>query len=202
VNETATAVAVVEDRKAIRENVALLIQAAAGFRCAGSYASMEEALLEIGPRGPDVVLVDLVLPGMSGVDGIRLLRRRCPEACFVAFTVYDEDERVFDALCAGALGCLPKTTAARALLETLASVAAGAAAPMPANAARRVLEMFRRIPRPEVPPDEIRLLELLAGGHNHETATRELRLSRERVDRLARSVYERLHASFCTESVR
>ena len=190
-----TGVAIVEDRATIRESVALLIGSATGFRCVGSYASMEEALDRIDPRETDVVLVDLVLPGMSGAEGIRHLRERCPDASAVVFTVYDDDERVFDALCAGALGCLPKKTAPRVLLETIGVVAAGGAAPMPPEAARRILGLLER-------PDEIRLTELLAAGHNHETAARELGSTPESVGRLARSVYERLHAAFRTKSVR
>lgn len=189
-------VAIVEDRATIRESVALLIEAAAGFRCAGSYSSMEEALERIGSEATDVVLVDLVLPGISGVEGIRLLRERCPRASALVFTVYEDDERVFDALCAGALGCLPKKTPPRLLLETLEVVVAGGVAPMPPDAARRVLELLE-----DAPPEEIRLLELLAEGHNHETAARELGSTSESVGRLARSIYGRLHSSSRTKSV-
>lgn len=196
-------VAIVEDRATIRESVALLIESAAGFRCAGSYASMEEALERIGSEETDVVLVDLVLPGMSGVEGIGILRERWPAASAVVFTVYEDDERVFDALCAGALGCLPKKTPPGHLLETLDVVVAGGAAPMPPDAARRALDLLEDAHRPEAPegapPDEIRLLELLAEGHNHETAARELGSTPESVGRLARSVYERLHAAFRTK---
>jgi len=189
-------VAIVEDRTTIRESIALLIEAAAGFRCAGSYASMEEALERIASDETDAILVDLVLPGISGVEGIRLLRERCPAASAVVFTVYEDDERVFDALCAGALGCLPKKTPPRLLLETLEVVVAGGAAPMPPDSARRVLELLA-----DAPPDEIRLLELLAEGHNHETAARELGSTSESVGRLARSIYGRLHSSSRTKSV-
>lgn len=199
-----TGVAIVEDRATIRESVALLIESATGFHCVGSYASMEEALERIGPPGTDVVLVDLVFPGMSGVEGIRLLRERCPEAAAVIFTVYDDDERVFDGLCAGAFGCLPKKTAPHVLLETIDVVAAGGAAPMPPEAARRVLDLLEW-PCPEAlegRPEEIRVMKLLAVGHNHETAAHELGSTPERVGRVARSVYERLHEAFRTKSVR
>jgi DNA-binding NarL/FixJ family response regulator len=192
-----TGVAIVEDRAAIRRNVVLLIELTPGFRCAGSYPDMEEALRGIGQRGADVVLVDLILPGMSGTEGIRRLRRCCPQAAPVVFTVFDEDERVFDALCAGALGCLPKKTEPRALLASLAAVAAGGAAPIPPDVARRVLERLKRAPQ-----EEMRLLGLLAEGHNSETAARDLHLTIDRVGRIARSVCSRLHASFRTESVR
>ena len=201
-----TGVAIVEDRAAIRENVAMLIGSAVGFRCVGSFASMEEALEQIGRPCPDVVLVDLVLPGMSAVEGIGLLRDRWPGVAAVVFTVYEDDERIFDALCRGALGCLPKKTPPRVLLETLAEVAAGGAAPMPTDAARRLLQQFspkRLLGMFEgVPPAEIRLLELLAEGHNHETAARELGSTPRAVSRTVRSVYGRLHASFRTKSVR
>jgi DNA-binding NarL/FixJ family response regulator len=190
-------VAIVEDRTTIRESIALLIEAAAGFRCAGSYASMEDALARIGSETTDVVLVDLVLPGMSGVEGTGILRERCPGAAPLVFTVYEEDERVFDALCAGAFGCIPKKTAPHVLLGTIENVARGGAAPMPPDAARRALELMEG-----GRPDEMRLLELLAQGHNHDTAALELGSTPESVSRLARSIYERLHAAFRTKTVR
>ena len=104
-------VAIIEDETRIREGLGVLIDLAEGFRCASQFASMEEAIEKIGADLPDVALVDIGLPGMSGIQGIRLLKERHPDLRLVMLTVYDDDERIFEALCAGAVGYLLKKTA-------------------------------------------------------------------------------------------
>src|SRR5687767_15523047 len=94
-------VATIEDRREIREGLAILIDGTEGYKCAGSYRSMEEALAQIGRDVPHVALVDIGLPGMSGIEGIKLLKQRYPSLLLLALTVYDDDDRIFDALCAG-----------------------------------------------------------------------------------------------------
>ena len=104
--ERAVAVAIVEDKAAIREGISLLIEATSGFRCSGSFGSMEEALTGIEADLPDVVLVGLVLPGMSGVEGIRRLNARHPELPLLLFTVYEDDDRVVGGGEGGGLGAV------------------------------------------------------------------------------------------------
>src|SRR5262245_22019007 len=103
-------VALIEDRREIRAGLSALIGGTDGFVCAGAYASMEEALPALAGREADVVLVDVGLPGMSGIEGLRVLRARHPDLPLLMLTVYDDDERIFDALCAGASGYLLKKT--------------------------------------------------------------------------------------------
>src|SRR5262245_66035818 len=103
-------VAIIEDRREIREGLATLIDGTDGFRCIGSFRSMEEALGQIGRDLPDVVLNDIGLPGMSGIEGIKVLKERYPDLQVLMLTVYDDDERIFDAICAGACGYLLKKT--------------------------------------------------------------------------------------------
>jgi len=196
--ERTVAVAIVEDKATIREGISLLIEATSGFRCSGSFGSMEQALAGIEEDPPDVVLVDLVLPGMSGVEGIRRLSARHPELPLLVFTVYEDDDRVVEALRSGACGCLSKQTPPQHLLECLQAIAAGGAGSMPPDAARQLLDwMNRSVPPPEVgapSPREMQLLSLLANGHNYETAAAALGSSPGEVIRLAREVYRRLHA--------
>src|SRR5258708_37704254 len=97
-------VAVIEDRREIREALSMLINGTDGFRCAGAYRSMEEALERIKSDLPDIVLSDIGLPGMNGIEGIRILRDRYPDLLLLMLTIHDDDERIFDALCAGASG--------------------------------------------------------------------------------------------------
>ena len=120
-------VAIVEDQRQIREGLALLIGGTEGFCCAGSFGSMEEALHRLGSRSPDVVLVDIGLPGISGIEGIRLLKERHSKVLFLALTVYRDDQRIFDAICAGARGYLLKNTPPARLLESIQEIVSGGA---------------------------------------------------------------------------
>jgi DNA-binding NarL/FixJ family response regulator len=106
-------VAVIEDQEDIREGLAVLIGSTPGFRCVGAYRSMEEALPGIARRPPAVALLDIGLPGMSGLDGIRPIRERQPTIQILMLTVYEDDDRIFNALCAGATGYLAARPADR-----------------------------------------------------------------------------------------
>jgi DNA-binding NarL/FixJ family response regulator len=189
-------VAIVEDRREIRESLTLLIGGTAGFHCVGSYRSMEEALEKLKHHQPNVVLCDIGLPGMSGIEGIRILRERHPDLLILMLTVYDDDERIFDAMCAGATGYLLKKTPPARLLESLREVVDGGA-PMSPEVARRVIALFREVHPPdradyELTPHETRLLKLLVQGHNYKTAAAELGVTTHTVSFHLRSIYEKL----------
>jgi DNA-binding NarL/FixJ family response regulator len=119
--------AVVEDMKDIREGLTTLINFTEGFRCTGSYRSMEEALDRLNDEVPDVLLSDIGLPGMSGIEGIRIIKDRYPGMQILMLTVYDDDDRIFDALCAGASGYLLKRTPPAKLLENIREAMSGGA---------------------------------------------------------------------------
>src|SRR2546423_5747307 len=198
-------VAVVEDERKFREAVTMLIEGTEGFRCCGSYRSMEEALEKIERDLPDVVLMDIGLPGMSGIEGTRRLRERFPKLILLAHTVYDDDERIFDALCAGASGYLLKKTPPAKLLEGLKEAVDGGS-PMSPEVARRVIALFRDIRPPEradyeLTPHETRLLKLLVEGHNYKTAALELRVSINTVSFHMRHIYEKLQVHSKSEAV-
>jgi DNA-binding NarL/FixJ family response regulator len=200
-------VAIVEDQRRFREYLAALIDGSDGFRCSGSFRSMEEALdrIRIGFDLPDVVLVDIGLPGMDGIEGIRILKERLPKLILLMHTVYDGDERIFDALCAGANGYLLKKTAPARLLESLREALDGGA-PMTPEVAHQVVKLFREI-RPaerldeQLTPHEIRLLEMLAEGHNYETAAAELAVTTHTISFHLQRIYEKLHVHSKTEAV-
>src|ERR1700738_2841894 len=143
-------VAVIEDHQKFRECLEFLLNNTEGYRCVGSFRSMEEALEKIKFGLPDVALVDIGLPGMSGVEGVRILKERFPSLLMLINTVYDDDERIFKALCEGASGYLLKKTPPARLLESLNEAIAGGA-PMSPEVARRVLTLFREIS----PPDDV-----------------------------------------------
>src|SRR5438552_10829895 len=141
-------VVIIEDLREVREGLAALINGTRGFRCIGSYYSMEAALTGIGSEAPDVILTDIGLPGMSGIRGTEILRQRFPNVPILALTVYDNDDQVFDALCAGASGYLLKNTAPVRLLESIREAVDGGA-PMSPEVARRVIRLFREFRPPE-----------------------------------------------------
>lgn len=198
-------VAVVEDQFMIREGLKTLIDGTDGYCCLGSYASMEEALERIGHLVPDVVLVDIGLPKMSGIEGIRTLKDKYPALPLVMLTIYDDDKRIFDAMCAGACGYLLKKTPPARLLESLKEVVAGGA-PMSPEVARKVITLFRDFRPPEgvgyhLTPHEIRLLKLLVEGHNYKTAGTELNVSVNTIRFHMRSIYEKLQVHSKSEAV-
>jgi DNA-binding NarL/FixJ family response regulator len=198
-------VAIIEDRREIREALATLINGTDGFLCTGSFRSMEDALGRIGRQLPDVALVDIGLPGMSGIEGLRILKEQYPGMLLMMLTVYDDDERIFDAMCAGASGYLLKKTPPARLLESLKEAVSGGA-PMSPEVARRVISLFREIRPPEradynLTPHETRLLKLFVRGHNYKTAAAELGVSIHTIDFHLRSIYEKLQVHSKTEAV-
>jgi DNA-binding NarL/FixJ family response regulator len=198
-------VAIIEDQRKFREYLAALINGSPGFRCTGAFRSMEEALDRIGADYHDVVLVDVGLPGMDGIEGIRILKERYPKLIMLMHTVYDGDERIFDALCAGASGYLLKKTSPVRLLESVREAMAGGA-PMTPEVAHQVIRLFREIrprenPEEQLTPHEIRLLEMLAEGHNYETAAAELSVTTHTISFHLQRIYDKLHVHSKTEAV-
>ena len=197
-------VAIVEDQHKFRDAVTTLIDGTEGFHCSGSYRSMEEALDKIARDLPDVVLMDIGLPGMSGIDGTRRLKERFPQLVLLVHSVYDDDERIFDALCAGASGYLLKKTPPARLLEGLQEAAKGGA-PMTPEVASRVIKMFREHRPPdrsyELSPHELRLLKLLMDGHNYKTAAVVLDVTTHTISFHLQKIYEKLHVHSKTEAV-
>jgi DNA-binding NarL/FixJ family response regulator len=198
-------VAIIEDQREIREGLKELIDGAEGFHCSGAFGSVEEVLPGIGSDPPEVVLVDIGLPGMSGIEGIRLLKARYPGLVLVVLTVFDDDRRIFDAICAGASGYLLKKTARLRLIQGISDAAAGGA-PMSPEVAARVMALFRQAP-PSLPddygltPHEARILKMLVDGHNYKTAAVQLSVSVNTISFHMRRIYEKLHVHTKTEAV-
>jgi len=198
-------VAIVEDQTVIREGLVGLLENSEGFACAGAYPSMEDAIAHIGQASPTVTLVDIGLPGMSGTDGIQILKQRYPRMLFVVLTVYDDDERIFAAMCVGACGYLLKKTPPDRLLAGLREVTAGGA-PMSPEIARRVIELFRSIRPPksadyQLTPHETRLLKMLVEGHNYKTAGAALKVSINTISFHMKNIYDKLQVHSKSEAV-
>jgi len=198
-------VALIEDLREVREGLTALINGTRGFKCIGSYYSMEAALARIGDEAPDVILTDIGLPGMSGIQGIEILRELLPGVPILALTVYDNDHQVFDTLCAGASGYLLKNTAPARLLESIQEAAEGGA-PMSPEVARRVVRLFREFRPPQsasyhLTPQELELLKLLIEGHYKKTAARAMGISTNTVSFHLKNIYLKLQVHSKTEAV-
>jgi len=198
-------VVLIEDQRDLRDGLAALINGTPGYAMAAGFGTMEDALAAIGRSVPNVVLVDLGLPGMSGVEGIRRLKERYPELSIIVLTVYGDDERIFGAICAGACGYLLKNTPPARLLESLQEAVSGGA-PMSPEVARRVMELFRRqnVRSAEIEaltPHELRVLKLLSDGHNFRSAAAELGVSVHGITFHMRQIYDKLHVHSKAEAI-
>jgi DNA-binding NarL/FixJ family response regulator len=200
-----TRVAIVEDVEEIRSGLALLVNGSEGFACAAAYRTMEDAIAGIRTSQPDVVLVDIGLPGMSGIDGIRILKREFPNILSIVLSVYGDDDRIFNALCAGACGYLLKKTPSGQLVQAIREAVAGGS-PISPEVARRIVDLFRQFrplsqPEHELTPHELRLLRLLINGHNYKTAAAELNVSVNTISFHIRHIYEKLQVHSKSEAV-
>jgi DNA-binding NarL/FixJ family response regulator len=198
-------IVLVEDLREVREGLTMLIDGTPGFHCAGSHRTMEDALSHLKGAAPDAIFTDIGLPGMSGIEGIRILRTRFPDLPIVALTVYDNDDNIFAALCAGASGYLLKNTPPARLLESLREVIDGGA-PMSPEVARRVVKLFRTFRPPEradchLTPQETELLKLIVEGHHYKTAAHELGITTNTVSFHLKNIYAKLQVHSKSEAV-
>ena len=198
-------VATIEDQRDIREGLAALIDFTSGFRCIGRYRSVEDALAGLSGAVPDVVLLDIELPGMSGIEAVPVLLAKFPRTLILMLTVYDDNDRVFEALCAGACGYLLKNTSPDKLLASLKEAVDGGA-PMSPEVARRVVNVFREIRPPrdaeyDLTPHEVRLLKLMGEGHSYRTAGEVLNVTPHTVSFHLRRIYEKLQVHTKSEAI-
>lgn len=202
---SAIRVAIVEDDRATREGLALLIDRASGFRCSSTFATVELALQSMQHDAPDVLLLDIDLPGMSGSEGIKLLQQKSPRTQILMLTVYDEREKVFESICNGACGYLLKKTPPERILEAIREAHEGGA-PMSPEIARKVITLFRATqtaaePAERLTAQEVRLLGCLADGYSYQGAAAQLDISVNTVRNYIRSIYEKLHVHTKSEAV-
>lgn len=201
-----TTVALVEDDVGFRESLRSLIEARDGFSLAGAFGSAEEALDRLADPAPDVLLLDIRLPGEPGSRAVRSFVDRFPGLVVIMLTLFSDDEHVFEALCNGAAGYLLKRTPAARILDAAREARAGGS-PMSPEIARRVVEVFRRFPNPAaaptagLTPQELRFLSLLAKGYSYQAAADSLEVSVNTVRKYVRTVYEKLHVHSRSEAV-
>lgn len=198
-------VSIVEDNDKLRETLVRVLNRADGFRCVSQYANAEDALKDLPNVKPDVVLMDINLPGMNGVECVRQLKRLSPEIQMMMLTVYEDTENIFDALAAGASGYMLKRTASKELLEAIAEVKRGGS-PMTTHIARKVVQSFQRSPAAAAATENLsereqQVLDLLSQGLMYKEIADKLNISYETVHTYIRRIYEKLQVRTRTEAV-
>lgn len=203
--ETPIRVAIVEDDRGTREGLGMLISGTPGYQCVGTFRSVEDALRRACGETPDVVLLDIHLPGMLGSDGVRFLQEKFSAAEIIMLTVYAEQDKVFESICNGACGYLLKETPPARLLEAIKEAHRGGA-PMSPEIARKVVTLFRQTGPPEkldeqLTPQETRLLKLLVEGYSYQSAADHLNISVNTIRDHIRAIYDKLHVHSKSEAV-
>ena len=198
-------VAIVDDDEGIRTSLAALIRRAPALKLAGDYPDAETALKEIPRHPPDVVLMDINLPGIKGVECVRQLKSTLPGVQFLMLTVYEDSDSLFNSLKAGASGYLLKRTASARLLEAIRDVHGGGS-PMTPQLARRVVQFFSKPAEGELSvsrltPGEREFLNQLANGYAYKEIADRMKISIDTVRSYVRTVYEKLHVHSRTEAV-
>lgn len=203
--DRAVRVAIIEDDRGTREGLGMLINGTPGYRCTGTFRSVEDALRSSINETPDVLLLDIHLPGMLGSDGIALLKEKFACVEIIMLTVYAEQDKVFESICNGACGYLLKETPPVRLLEAIKEAHRGGA-PMTPEIARKVVTLFQKTGAPEkldaqLTPQEGRLLKLLVEGYSYQAAADRLNLSINTIRDYIRSIYDKLHVHSKSEAV-
>ena len=198
-------VSIVEDNEQLRGTLARVISRADGFVCLGQYANAEDALKGIPTERPNVVLMDINLPGMNGVECVRQLKPLVPDTLVIMLTAYEDTENIFNSLAAGAAGYLLKRTKSAELLEAIADAMKGGS-PMTTHIARKVVSSFQKpvvatTPGEELSPREQEVLDLLSQGFMYKEISDQLGISFETVRTYIRRIYEKLHVRTRTEAV-
>lgn len=200
-----TTIWLVEDNEAYRRNISRVINRIGGLKCAQAFAWCEHALDALNHGGkPDVMLLDVGLPGMSGIEGTRAIKAVFPATHVIMLTVFDDQEKIFQAICAGASGYLLKTSSEERIAEAIHEVMNGGA-PMTASIAQKVLEMFSRLVAPQgdygLTGREKEILEYMVQGLIKKEIADRLSLSYHTVDTHLRNIYSKLHVNTRTGAV-
>jgi DNA-binding NarL/FixJ family response regulator len=198
-------VSIVEDSDKFRETLARVLNRSEGFKCISHYPNAEEALKALPNDKPEVVLMDINLPGMNGVECVRQLKQLMPTVQVMMLTVYEDTENIFNALAAGATGYMLKRTSRDELLEAIREVHRGGS-PMTTHIARKVVLSFQRAapaasPTENLSPREQEVLDCLAKGFLYKEIAEKLEISYETVHTYIRRIYEKLQVRTRTEAV-
>lgn len=205
INHPMITVSIVDDEKGLRESIATFINGSAGFRCLSNYGSAEAALKSLPGDKPDVVLMDINLGGMTGIECVERLKAVSPNLQILMLTVYEDTDQIFKALAAGATGYLLKRSSPTKLLQAIREIYAGGS-PMTSSIARKVVASFQKSKQigekpTHLSPREEMVLNCLAKGLTYKQIADQLDISIDTIRTYLRRVYEKLHVQSRTEAV-
>ena len=200
-------VAIVEDNDTIREGLSALVNGTTGYKSVGAYRDCESFLAKLETVDVNVVLMDIALPGMNGIEGVKEAKKLKPDIDILMLTIYEDSEKVFDALCAGACGYLVKKTPPSKLLDAIKDVYEGGS-PMSSQIARQVITAFKESkdvkdesPDYKLSSREKEVITLLASGNNYQQIADQLFISVDTVRHHIKNIYKKLHVHTQSEAV-
>lgn len=187
-------ISIVEDNDVVREGFSMLIDSTVNYKVVSAYSNCEDAIKNIMPDHPDIILMDIELPGMNGIEGIKIIKKHLPDTNIIVITVHENGDLVFDALCAGACGYITKTSNYAKLLEAIKEAQLGGA-PMSSNIARMVVESFQKSSNSPLTKRETQVLELLSKGKSYSVIADELFVHKETVKSHIKNIYYKLQVN-------
>ncbi len=194
-------VAIVEDNQEIRQTLALIIDGTPDFACQHSYGDCESAIAELPSKTIDVVLMDINLPGINGIEGVRILKDKLPKVDFIMLTIQEDDDSIFNSLLAGATGYLVKDTPPSELLDSIKEVYEGGS-PMSTHIARKIVTSFKVTKKSPLTERETEILQRLCEGDNYKVIADALFVSGHTVRAHIKNIYEKLHVHSRAEAVK
>ena len=199
-SENVTKICIVEDNEVVKDGFALLINSVDEFEVVNTHTSCEDALKHLSADNPDVILMDLELPGMHGIQGIEKIKKLMPEVSMIVITVHENSDLVFKALCAGACGYITKNTEYSRLIDSIKEAINGGA-PMSSNIARMVVESFQKNQDTPLSARETQVLELLAKGKSYTVIAKDLFIHKETVKSHIKNIYFKLQVHSKAEAI-
>lgn len=202
-------IAIFDDNKNIRESITLLLKTDPNFEVVGSYSHVLDSVEDVRESSPDIVLMDIEMPGMTGIEAVKIIKKEFPQVQILMQTVFEDDDRVFDSICAGASGYILKNHLNTKLIEAINELQFGGS-PMSPSIARKVLGKLQQIPqhvKPEQAPDyqltprEKEVLACIVNGLAYKMIADQLNIGYETVRSHVKKIYEKLHVASLTEAV-
>lgn len=199
-NYSKSKIVIVEDNDAVREGFSLIINSVSDYYVVNTYANAEDAIKRIKTDQPNVVLMDLELPGINGIEAISIIKKDHPNIEFIVNTIYENSDLVFQALCAGASGYITKNTNHSELLDAIDEVLNGGA-PMSSKIAKMVVASFQKNHNSPLSPRETEVLELLAKGKSYSMIAQELFVTKETAKSHIKNIYSKLQVNSKSEAI-